>query len=384
MPDMLELVEELCAFNSHTYNPAGVDRAGDIAERELAALGFTAERLPVPPGFEISRTGDRLERPLGRAVRALWNPTAPRRVLLCIHLDTVHLPDSPFATRREADRLIGPGVIDAKGGLAVLLEGARRFIATGETHLGLEVLLTPDEEVGSPSSIALLKDSASRCIAGLVYEPSFPDGAIVAGRKGSGTYTVIVRGRAAHAGRDFTAGRNAAVAAARAIAALDAINGSLPGVTVNVGVLEAGSASNVVPDAAVIRINVRVETPEVAAPLDAAIRSAAHTATTYRDGISVEVAGGLLSPPRPLDHRNQHLYDLAKTAAANLGIALTWRDSGGTCDGNKLASFGLPTIDSLGPVGGELHSTREYLLPATMPARAEITAQILLQLAAEK
>lgn len=378
MTDPLALLESLCEPNSHTFNPAGVELAGDVAARELAALGFEVERLAVPPAELIGRDGTRALRPLGRAIRATVGPEP--RALMCIHLDTVHLPGSGFVVRTEGERLVGPGVVDAKGGLVVLLMAAAAHLASpAGGRLGLEVLLTPDEEVGSPSSAGLLAESAKRCVAGLVFEPSFPDGAIVAGRKGSGTYTIVVRGRSAHAGRDIAAGRNAVVAAARAATKLDAI--ALPGVTVNVGVFEGGTAPNVVPDVAVLRANVRVESAGAVAELGAAVMEAARWAEAYRDGITAEVSGGLSSPPRPLDGANRFLFEFAREAAAEAGVALAWRDSGGTCDGNKLAAAGLPTIDSLGPVGGELHSDREYVLPATLAPRARIAAGVLERVA---
>lgn len=373
---MLELLKELCGFNSHTFNPAGVNRAGEIAGRELARLGLCVETLEVAPARVADRHRGFVERPLGRAVRAVWGPGADAgRVLLCIHLDTVHLPESNFTLRDQGPRIVGPGVVDAKGGLVVLLEGLRRYLAGGADK-GVEVLLVPDEEIGSVSSADLLRESAWRCVAGLVYEPAFPDGALVGARKGSGNYSVVVRGREAHAGRDFTSGRNAVLAAARAALDIDALSAAFPGATVNVGVLEGGSAGNVVPGLAVLRVNVRIDRRDDGPRLDAALRDCLARTLPAIGGISYDVVGGIFSPPRTVE-ASAWLFDVVRDCAAGMGISPRFRDSGGTCDGNKLADVGLAVVDSLGPVGGELHTDREYVEVASLEERAELTARIL-------
>lgn len=375
-------VQHYCSFNSYTFNPSGVRRAAELAAAELQQLGGTVELLPVPPAETISRSGDLEPLELGPAVRALFNPQSPRRILLSIHLDTVYPQDHPFSSVwREGDRLRGPGVVDAKGGLIVLLEGLRQYLAAPGKNgkHGIEVLLNPDEEISSPSSKPLLELAASRCVAGLVFEPTFPDGAMVSARKGSGTYTIVVRGRSAHAGRDFELGRNALVAAAAIAVELANLNGSLGHTTVNPGVMESGSAPNVVPDRAVLRVNVRVETPAQIPQLDAAIRDIT-TRAARRDGISVDLHGGVASPPRTDQGGSGELLGLVLATASKLGLPTTKRPSGGTCDGNKLAAAGLPTADSMGPTGGNLHSDLEYLEIPSLPPRAQLLAQVLARL----
>lgn len=376
-----DLLRELCAFNSHTDNPAGVARAAEIAMRELRRLGAaTIERLDVPPAETVDRDGTVRPRPLGPAVRAVFNPDAPRRVLLSIHLDTVHPPESPFRDcRPEGHRLIGPGVVDAKGGLVVLLLALERFLATPMAWaLGVEVLLNPDEEIGSPSSRALLEESARRCVAGLVFEPSLPDGALVSARKGSGNYVLVARGRSAHAGRDFSQGRNALTALCEVCVITEKMNNAVPGLIVNVGVIEGGTAPNVVPDTAVARLNVRVDQPALGDAFDRALRHQCDATARERD-LAITVRGGLGSPPRP---EFPTLMALALEQAEALGLNLPPpRPTGGACDGNKLAAAGLPVLDSLGPVGGELHSDREYVELPSLAPRAALTAGLLHRLA---
>lgn len=375
------LVEALTSFNSHTFNPEGVNRAGQLAAFYLEALGAKVEFLRVHPATEIDPQGNHFSRPLGDAVKAVKRPEASRRILLSIHLDTVHLPSSPFVTRMEGEKLIGPGVVDAKGGLVVLLDALRQFETTNP-NIGWEVLLNPDEEIGSPSSAGLLAEAASRCKAGLVFEPSFPDGNLVSSRKGSGTYTLIVRGKTAHAGRDFKLGRNAIVAAAPMISALDGINRSLKGVIVNVGIISGGTAPNVVPDYAILRVNVRVESPDQIGPLEQALRSAV-ASVSARDGIRSEIHGGITSPPKPFDEPSARMMALYLEEARGQSLFLNHRPSGGTCDGNKLAAYGLPVLDSLGPTGGNLHTDQEYVVIPSLEERATLAARLLMRLATE-
>jgi glutamate carboxypeptidase len=376
MPEdlLLSRLLELTSFNSHTFNPAGVARAAELATGYLQALGFTVELRQTPPVTDFARNGKPLSTPLGPTVHAT-RPGAGKPILLNIHLDTVHPATSTFATRIEGDKLIGPGVVDAKGGLVVMLEAIRLYLLANRDPAALEVLLNPDEEIGSPGSVAALREAGRRCRAGLVFEPSHPDGALVAARKGSGTYSLLVRGRSAHAGRDLSAGRNAITAAARLLGRIDTL--ALPDTTLNIGVIEGGSAANVVPDVCLARINVRVTTNDAIPSLDAALRELL-AAEPRQDGITFELSGGVASPPRPA---NSRLLELAGQCAADLGLSLPPpRDTGGACDGNKLAAVGLDLLDSLGPVGGELHSDREYVLISSLPTRAGLAARLLAEL----
>ena len=197
--------------------------------------------------------------PLGQAIAITKRPKAPLRILLNIHLDTVYPPDSSFqAVREEVGTLHGPGVADAKGGLAVMLTALEALERSPNAErIGWRVLLNPDEEIGSPGSASLLADTARDCQFGLLFEPALPDGALVNRRRGSGNFSIIVRGRAAHVGRDFEAGRSALVAAAKISLQLHSLNQSLPGVTLNVGAIDGGGPANVVPDLAICRINIR-------------------------------------------------------------------------------------------------------------------------------
>jgi glutamate carboxypeptidase len=306
-------------------------------------------------------------------------------VLLVIHTDTVFGPDHPFqqVTRMDGNLLNGPGVADAKGGLAVLLTALEAFERSElASKLGWEVMLNPDEELGSPGSAPLLAEAARRSHLGLVFEPAHSDGTLVGERKGSGTFVVTVKGRAAHAGRDFHHGRNAVHAAAEVAVAVAERTGSVPGLTVNVGRIEGGGPSNVVPDRAAVHFNVRLPAHDNPERALADLRRTVAGVAGRRDGIVVEMRGSFTSPPRPMDLPTTRLYQQLADVGREIGLTLSWHTSGGVSDANKLAAAGLPTIDTLGPCGGNLHSEREFIQLDSLVPRAQLTALFLMKLAA--
>jgi len=216
---------------------------------------------------------------------------------------------------------------------------------------------------------------------GLLFEPALPDGSLVASRKGSGNFTVVMRGRSAHAGRDFHAGRNAVVALAEFVVRLNQFNARAAGVTVNVGRFEGGGAVNVVPDLATCRLNVRVTAHAEREEFDASLSDLAQEFAT-REGYRLELHRGSSAPPKVADAATLRLLDHAAACGRAIGLDLHWRDSGGTCDGNRLAAAGLPNLDSLGPRGGNLHSPDEFLLLDSLTERAKLSAILLIKLAA--
>jgi len=271
-------------------------------------------------------------------------------------------------------------VIDAKGGLVVLLTALEAIEKSDVSkNIGWDVLINPDEEIGSPGSAPLLLQCAKENHLGLLFEPALPDGSIVGERKGSGGFSLIVRGRAAHAGRDFDQGRSAIVAVADAVGKLHTINGQIPGVIVNVGRIDGGGAANVVPDLAIARINVRTSAPQdearVRERLDLIINE-----LNARDGIRAELHGGVFSPPKLLDDRSRRLSDHVIACGHELGLNLSRKPSGGASDGNRLVAAGLPVVDSMGPRGGKLHSPEEFLVIDSLVERAKLAALVLMKL----
>jgi glutamate carboxypeptidase len=290
--------------------------------------------------------------------------------------------EHPFQTPRlEGDeRMHGPGVADLKGGMLVMyLALAALERSPWREQIGWEVLWNPDEEIGSQSSAPLLAEAAGRNAFGLIYEPAYPDGGLASARKGSGNFDLVVRGRAAHAGRDPHLGRNAIRAAADFIAALDRLNGTRQDLTINPGYVRGGGALNIVPDTCVFKFNVRTSAPGdecwMQEQLDRLLQQA------RREGIEFELRGGFTRPPKAFAGKTERLAGLLTDCGRELGITLPFRPTGGCCDGNNLAAHGLPNIDNLGVVGGEIHSEREYMLLGSLPQRAKLSALLLLKLA---
>ncbi|MDR3415484.1 MAG: hydrolase [Nevskia sp.] len=372
----------LSSINSGSFNAAGVEACAARMQALFEPLQAQAERIAVPPYRYTDDRGEWRERPLGPALRLRKRPQAPLRVFLCGHLDTVFGTDHPFqAARRDGERLHGPGVADLKGGLLVLwLALAALERSPHREHLGWEVLLNPDEEIGSPGSAALLAEAARRNHFGLVYEPAYADGGLASERKGSGNFDVIVRGRAAHAGRNPEDGRNAIAAAVKLAAELQNLNGRREGLTLNLGYAHGGGPLNIVPDRCVLKFNVRTTSTDdepwllhnLQGLLDAASR---------QEGYALELRGGFTRPPKPASAGMTRLQHLLRDCGATLGLELQFRPTGGCCDGNNLAALGLPNVDNLGVVGGEIHSDREWMRIASLAERARLSALLLLRLA---
>src|SRR5579872_6178436 len=197
---MLGRVMEWANINSYSLNKTGVVKVGEAVEREFAGLGDVVERFEITPAEVIGSRGQIIQHALAPVIVITKRPAAPVKILLNIHLDTVYPPDSGFqSTVEEGENLRGPGVADAKGGLAVMLTALEALERSpNASRIGWRVILNSDEEIGSPGSGALLAEKAKDCQFGLLFEPALPDGAIVNGRRGSGNFSIIVRGRAAH------------------------------------------------------------------------------------------------------------------------------------------------------------------------------------------
>jgi glutamate carboxypeptidase len=213
----------------------------------------------------------------------------------------------------------------------------------------------------------------------MTYEPALADGTLAGARKGSGNFHDKVTGRAAHAGRAFDEGRNAITAAARIAGALDALNGTREGVTVNVARIDGGSALNVVPDLAVVRFNVRFPDAEGARWLEGGIERACGCGRG--DGLGVRLFGGITRPAKPMNAAQGALFGKLREVGALLGQEIAWKASGGVCEGNNLFAVGLPNVDTLGVRGGDIHSEDEFAWPDSFAERARLSALMLMKLA---
>jgi glutamate carboxypeptidase len=373
----------LANINSGTFNIAGLDQVLDKLSDLLEPLGGEQETISLEPLKQVGARGEIEEVPLGKVLRIRKHPEASIQVFLGVHMDTVFPIDSLFQeTVHVGDNTLnGPGVADAKGGLVVLtivLGALERSPWAG--NIGWEILINPDEEVGSPGSAALLEESAKRNHLGLIFEPTFPDGSLAAKRKGTGSFTAVVRGKAAHAGRDPQLGRNAIRAMADFIQAIDDLNGQRDGITINAGFIQGGGPVNIVPDLAIMKFNVRIALPGDESWVQKELNKAARS-INVRNGLSLELHGQFFRKPKMLSKANHRLIDMIGKCGDDLGMKLQWHNSGGCCDGNNLASAGLPNVDNLGVRGGDVHSDQEYMHLDSLTERARLSALFLMKLA---
>jgi len=325
---------------------------------------------------------DLFERHLGSRPALVDSPAGPHvhwrgggepRVLLLGHHDTVFplgtLADRPFAVRDGI--ATGPGVFDMLGGLVQALHGLAGLRAGGHDLSGVEVLLSADEEVGSGASMDLIVERAVACGAVLVLEPSGAGGALKTGRKGCGTFEVVVGGRAAHAGLEPENGVNALIEASHQVLAIADIADPSAGTTVTPTVAHAGTADNVVPAAARIIVDVRVESAEETSRVESAMAALG----PVDPAATIEVRGGINRPPMP-ESASAGLFPLARRIAPGIaGVAV-----GGGSDGNFTAAAGVATLDGLGAVGGGAHADDEHVVVATMPERARLVAGLVAAL----
>jgi glutamate carboxypeptidase len=384
-PVLLARAVDWCATNSGSRNLPGLADQAARLETVLAAMAGTVERIPLMPSRMVGDDGEIAEEAHGDALRLIVRPDAPVQVVLTGHYDTVFPADSAFQTvrRRDDGALWGPGIADMKGGLSVMLGALEAFEShPSAARVGYRVLLSPDEEIGSPGSAPLLAEIARAGHIGLTYEPALADGTLAGPRKGSGNFHILVKGKAAHAGRDFASGRNAIVGAAEIASALHGLNDQRDGVTVNVAKISGGSPLNVVPAVAVVRFNVRVPDTEAADWVRSEIeRVVIAESLTGRRGLEVSLHGGFTRPPKPLDPAQTQLLEHVRAAAALLGQDVSWKPSGGVCEGNNLYAAGLPNVDTLGVRGGLIHSDREFAVPESFAERARLSGLILTKLA---
>jgi glutamate carboxypeptidase len=383
---LLELIA-LASLNSGSRNLEGLARNADLLVEQFAPLG-RIERSDLPPDQVVDVHGEPAAIAVGKLLTLSLRPEAERRILLVGHYDTVFGADHPFQHVHQdgEDTLRGPGVADLKGGLIAMRHAlevleARGVLVDGPTTVGVDILINPDEEIGSPSSKQALAAAAGRADVGLVYEPALPDGSLVSGRKGSGNYSLVVRGRAAHAGREPHLGRNAIVAMARAVQAIADLDGAMPGATVNVGTIRGGTSNNIVPALAVVDVNIRITEGAHADWFDTQLRRLVDEIGSA-DGFTATLHGGFGRIPKAVTPALEELLGRVAGAGRRLGVQLGWQATGGCSDGNDLAAAGLVNVDTMGVHGGDIHSDGEWMRISSLVERAALTALVVSDLAA--
>jgi len=381
--DMLRQVEAWSTINSGSRNLNGLEAM--IGELSGAFSDLPGELRFVDPApvEAIDAAGKPYQVLHGRNLHLTVRPMAPVQLLFTGHMDTVFAADHPFQSLRwlEPGKVLnGPGVADMKGGIAVLLAS---LLAVEDTptagRVGYEIVINSDEEVGSLGSADLLARAARGKRAALTYEPAAnADGTLAGARPGSGNFAFTITGKSAHAGRNPEDGRNAILAAADLALRLRA--GMDSALSVNPSRIDGGSPTNVVPDLAVLRVNMRPKTLDDQSRGQALIDATVAAVAAEHD-VQIHAHGHFARPPKPMTPQLEQLFGVVKKAGADLGQPIGWQSTGGVCDGNNIAACGVPVIDTMGVRGGLIHSMEEFLIVDSLPERAALSALTILRLA---
>jgi glutamate carboxypeptidase len=361
--DLVGLLANLVNQDSGTYDPTEVNQVGEILASAVADSGFTIRRVAG------STYGDHV-------VATRPGIRGERRLLCLGHMDTV-FPSGTAASRPfqiKDGRATGPGVLDMKGGLVLLVFALRALQATDSPAwrgTSFTLLFNSDEEIGSPSSRPLFAAEAARHDAAIVLEPARPNGACVIGRKGVGHFRLETFGRQAHAGAQPELGINAIWEMAHKICELQALTDFQRGTTINVGVVRGGERSNVVPDSAAAEIDLRIWSAEEGARAGAAFRVIASRA--HIPGATATLTGEIGTPPWQTNGGTRQLLGFLERAGQALGVQVAGVTTGGGSDGSRVAHV-IPTLDGLGPVGSHTHSPDEFVEVPSLVERAALLA----------
>jgi glutamate carboxypeptidase len=371
-----EFVEDLRAMvnvDCGSFTKVGVDAIADLCQARFEAGGWKVDRIShIPPGAEPQ---------LGDLVIGRLDGAGGSRVLMIGHTDTVFeagtAAQRPF--RIEGDRATGPGVSDMKGGLLTGFFAVEVLREAGFDGFGsITYICNPDEEIGSPFSRSHIEQAAADADAAFVLEGARENGDIVSARKGVSDFRIEILGRAAHAGVEPERGRSAILEAAHKVIALHELNGRWPGVTVNAGVIEGGTRPNVVAERCVLHVDVRSPQEDTLVAAEAEVNRIAE-ATTVPD-ILVAVDDGRWHRPMEKSEAGGRLAALATDVARDLGFELRDAATGGASDANTTSAAGVPTLDGLGPVGGDDHGPREWIDLTSVVPRISLLAGIVSRL----
>ncbi len=366
-PAYLAELERLVNIDCGSYTPTGVNEVADRVSARLTALGAAVERI----GDGVAPDG----RPLGDLVIGRLAGDGPR-VLLIGHMDTVFevgtTAERPFVV--EGDRARGPGTSDMKGGLLAGLSAIDALLAAG-VRPNLTFVANPDEEIGSPFSGPHIRALAPDHDVALVLECARANGDIVSARKGIADIEVLLHGRAAHAGVEPEKGRSAILAAAAMVEAIHALNGRWDGVTANVGVIAGGTRPNVVAESCRLVLDLRSPT---AAGMSAVTKAVAEiVAQPVVTDVTATLTTQASHPPMERSAATERLASLARAIAAELGFALEHAATGGASDANTTSAAGTPTLDGLGPIGGDDHAPAEWLDLSSVVPRTTLLAGLI-------
>jgi len=361
LPHFLKELREFVEIETPTGHIENIERAADWLSDRLGPFGE----------LRTETMGDH-----GPMLR-LRRPGTAHRVMLVGHMDTVWPVGSwPHLWRQEENTIRAPGVYDMKGGLLFIIELLRWLDETGTEHPTLDIVINPDEEIGSTISGARIREIAAENDLVLVLEPSTLDGVVKLARKGSGEFRLTIRGRSAHQGVEPELGVNAVIEATHQIRQLLAMQDLEAGTTIGPNVLHAGSASNVVPDLAELVFDVRAWDRAEQQRVNEGL-AALHPVL---EGSRIELSGSWNRPPMETSPTSLAVFDRAKAIGADLGLDLEWVRWGGSSDANLTADAGTPTVDGLGPLGEGSHHRDESILIDALPARLTLFTELVASL----
>lgn len=362
--DMVDLLTAMVEYETPSDDKALVDAFGVFMEGQFKAMGASVTR------YTQTEVGD--------CLLAKWHENAPGKpILFLVHIDTVWpqgtlLNEMPI--RIDDGRLYGPGAVDMKGGITVMLSALRGLSELGQLpERPIWVLMNTDEEIGSKASTPLIEDAARQAALVLVMEPGTKDGAIKIARKGIATFRVNVEGRASHAGNTPEQGINAIVELAQQIVKINGLNDLRNGTSVSVTMVDGGSAGNVIPAKASAYIDTRMLTQRA---MDE-IRGTLHDLAPFVPGTKLSVEELHSRGPMEYNATMQAAFERAKTLGGQYGVTVRGESVGGGSDGNTTAAMGIATLDGLGAVGDGLHALHEHVLISSLAQRATLVAAIL-------
>jgi glutamate carboxypeptidase len=364
--EVIEGIRRWVTTESPTYDEAGVEAVLDEVEKDFEGLPVTIDRRPGVDGYAgILRVSSA-------------EPSNEKSILVLTHMDTVHPKGTltgrlPF--RRDGDKLYGPGLYDMKGGAYLAVAGYRALVQAGvETARPITFLFTPDEEVGSPTSRAMIEEEARKAAYVLVTEPARDGGKIVTARKGVARFTLSTHGRPAHAGTSHQHGRSAIREMAHQILAVEGMTDYKRGITTTVGLIKGGSAANVTPETCTAEIDLRVPDPVIGAEMVARLRGL----TSVDPDVAVRVEGDINRPAYPKTEMIVGMLSHAQAVARSIGFDLEdCPMTGGGSDGNFTAALGIPTLDGLGIDGAGAHTLDEHGLVSSILPRARLLAGLM-------
>lgn len=370
MEHYLDDLKTTVNIDSGTYTKAGIDRVAEYLQERFQSFGFS--------------THIEQQEKYGNHLVATHTGNAPKgpRILLIGHIDTVfsegEVGRRPFAISQQNGGRIatGPGVLDMKSGVLIGLYGLHILIDAQEANYqSVTFVCNSDEEIGSPSSKPLIEELAKQSDAAIVLEPGRTIATVVSSRRTSGQYRVEVRGVSAHAGVEPQRGRNAILELSYQVQKMQALNGTVPGTTLSVGVIRGGERTNVVPDYAYFDMDVRASDQAGIKAIEAAMGKV--VSQKVLEGTQITLSGNMLTAPFERNKRNAHLVRLVKEAGSELGLKIEDVGSGGASDANNTAAVGLPTIDGLGAGGGLAHNPGEYIDLDYLPTRIALLAGLV-------